>query len=267
MGVEMGTVIAIANQKGGSGKTTTTVNLAAALVKSGEKVLIVDMDPQAHCSKTLGFKLTHEDVSIVDVMRSPEDGIRRNVRSTALDNLHLAPSHINLSQVEMELAGEVGPARILSEALHDAMDAYDHIIIDCQPSLGILVLNCLLAAQEVIIPMEAEPLALDGMTALEQTIAKTRSRLANEIEILGVLATKFRKGTKLHEGLLEELREYWEDKVFDTVIHINIAAAEAVLDGIPVVIASPEATAAQDYTALAEEVIQRESKLQGVDQE
>lgn len=262
----MGRIIAIANQKGGSGKTTTTVNLAAALVKRAEKVLIVDMDPQAHCSKTLGFKLTHEDISIVDIMRTPEQGIERNIRPTALDDLHLAPSHINLSQVETELASEIGPARILREALHDVVSNYDHIIIDCQPSLGILVLNCLLAADEVIIPMEAEPLALDGMAALEQTIAKTRSRLANDIEVLGVLVTKFRRGTKLHEGLLEELREYWQQKVFNTVIHINIAAAEAVLDGIPVVIASPEATSAQDYVCLAEEVLERESEFQGLDQ-
>lgn len=262
----MGRIIAIANQKGGSGKTTTTVNLGAALVKRGEKVLIVDMDPQAHCSKTLGFKLTHEDISMVDVIRDPERGISRNIRSTALDDLHLAPSHINLSQVEMELASEVGPSRILAVSLREVENTYDHMIIDCQPSLGILVLNCLLAANEVIIPMEAEPLALDGMGALEQTITKTRTRLANEISILGVLVTKFRKGTKLHEGLLDELREYWQGKIFDTVIHINIAAAEAVLDGIPVVIASPEATAARDYSALAEEVLKREAEFQEVDQ-
>lgn len=260
----MGRIIAIANQKGGSGKTTTAVNLGAALVKHGEKVLIVDMDPQAHCSKTLGFKLTHEDISMVDVMREPEQGISRNIRSTALDNLHLAPSHINLSQVEMELASEVGPARILGVALREVADTYDHIIVDCQPSLGILVLNCLLAAREVIIPMEAEPLALDGMGALEQTISKTRTRLGNDIEILGVLVTKFRKGTKLHEGLLEQLQKHWQSKVFETVIHINIAAAEAVLDGIPVVVAAPEATAARDYLALAEEVLRRESEFQEV---
>ena len=263
----MGRIIAIANQKGGSGKTTTTVNLGAALVKRGERVLLVDMDPQAHCSKTLGLKLTHEDISMVDVVRDPEQGIERNIRSTALDNLHLAPSHINLSQAETELASEVGPSRILAVALQEATDAYDHIIIDCQPSLGILVLNCLLAAQEVIIPMEAEPLALDGMGALEQTIAKTRTRLANQIEILGVLVTKFRKGIKLHEGLLDELREYWQNKVFDTVIHINIAAAEAVLDGIPVVISAPDATSAKDYSALTEEVLKREKALERGDQE
>jgi len=255
-------IIAIANQKGGVGKTTTVANLGAALVTNHSKrILVVDMDPQSHCSKALGFKLTHEDMSLAHVMREPEAGIKHIIRETALDNLHIAPSHIDLSSTEMELAAEVGGTRILAVALQQVMGDYDHIIVDCPPSLGLLAVNGIVAANEVIIPMEAEPLALDGMGSLQKTIDKTRSRIANNIEILGVLVTKFRRGTTLHTGLLEELRNYWGDKVLRTVIHINIAAAEAVLDGMPVVIASPEATAAQDYNALAEEVLKREEKL------
>lgn len=259
----MGTIIAVANQKGGVGKTTTVVNLACALVsKFNEKVLVVDVDPQAHCSKALGFKLTHEDESMANVMHNPEKGIQHIIRETALDNLFIAPAHIDLSSTEMELASEVGGTRILAVALNQVIDNYDHILIDCPPSLGLLAVNGIVAAHEVIIPMEAEPLALDGMGALQKTLEKARTRIAANIEILGVLVTKYRKGTTLHKGLLDQLRNYWEDKVFKTVIHINIAAAEAVLDGLPVVISSPEATAAEDYISLAKEVIEREKILQ-----
>jgi len=259
----MGKIIAVANQKGGTGKTTTVVNLAGALVsKYKEKVLVVDVDPQAHCSKALGFKLMHEDENMADVMCDPEKGIEHIIRQTALDNLYVAPAHIDLSSSEMELASEVGGARILAVALNQVIDQYDHIIIDCPPSLGLLAVNGIVAAHEIIIPMEAEPLALDGMGALQRTFDKARTRIVSNIEILGVLVTKYRKGTTLHKELLEQLRTYWQDKVFKTVIHINIAAAEAVLDGLPVVVSSPEASAAEDYISLAKEVIEREKILQ-----
>lgn len=255
-------VIAIANQKGGTGKTTTTINLGASLVDKGEKILLVDMDSQANCSTGLGVYLTHADVSMRHVMSDPESGIRRIIRETAVEGLDIAPSHIELSTAELELAAQVGGTRCLAVALEDIVGEYDHVIIDSPPSLGILALNSIVAADEIIIPVEAEPYALEGMNSLEQTIERARRRLGRKVELLGVLATKFRKGTSLHTELLDKLREYWKEKVFDTVIHINIDVAAAAMECLPVVVVKPKSRAGQDYTSLAEEVLAREKQAE-----
>lgn len=256
----MGKIIAIANNKGGTGKTSTTINLGASLVNLGEKVLLVDMDSQANCSKGLGIILKTGDISIRDVLVDPSHGISRIIRQTAVDNLDIAPAHINLSTADLELASDVGGSNRLSVALSEVYNSYDHILIDTPPYLGILTINALVAAPSVIVPMEAEPYALDGMDVLEKTLEKTRIYLKHDIEILGVLVTKFRRGTTLHTEMLEQLRKYWTEKVFDTVIHINIDVASAAIDQLPLVVCKPQSKAAQDYTQLAEEVLRREQK-------
>ena len=256
----MGKIIAIANNKGGTGKTSTTINLGASLVNLGEKVLLVDMDSQANCSKGLGIILKTGDISIRDVLLDPAHGISRIIRQTAVDNLDIAPAHINLSTADLELTSDVGGSNRLSVALSEVYNSYNHILIDTPPYLGILTINALVAAPAVIVPMEAEPYALDGMDVLEKTLEKTRLYLKHDIDILGVLVTKFRRGTTLHTEMLEQLRKYWTEKVFDTVIHINIEVAAAAIDQLPLVVCKPQSKAAQDYTQLAEEVLRREQK-------
>ena len=258
----MARIIAVANQKGGTGKTTTTINLGAALVHKGEKVLLIDMDSQAHCSRGLGIRLKETDKSIRDAVCEPENGISHVIRNTAVDNLDIAPSHIYLSTVELELASQVGAARRLAVALEEVLDKYDHIIIDAPPSLGLLAVNSIVASQEVIIPMEAELYALDGMDALENTIIKTKRYLGHDVAILGVLATKFRKGTSIHNEIMDQLKEHWQDKVFNTVIHLNTDIPASVADQLPVVIVKNNSTGSKDYIDLAEEVLEREKSKQ-----
>ena len=255
-------IITIVNQKGGTAKTTTAINLGAAFVLKGERVLLVDMDSQANCSKGLGIRLRTTEVSIRDLLQNPDQPIEHIIRPTALDDLYVLPSNIYLASVEMELSSRVGGTHRLAVILQSVVSNYDHIVIDAPPSLGLLAVNCLLAAQWVIIPMESEPYALDGMDALENTISETKKHLQHSVEVLGVLVTKFRKGTTVHSELLQQLRDYWKEKLFTTVVHMNIDVAASGMAEMPVVAYKPNSTAGQDYIALAEEVLNREKQAE-----
>lgn len=256
----MGYVIAIANQKGGVGKTTTAINLGAALALKGRKVLLVDIDPQANCSAGLGIRLTKDEPGMQDIIIHPEKGIDEIICQTAVTGLDIVPSHINLSAKEQEMYSQVGGERALAIALKNVVPRYDYIIIDTPPSLGMLSLNGIVAANSVIIPMEAEIYALDGMEALQQLIERVRTRLERHVEVMGIVITRYQKTTKVHSELYNQLKVYWGDKIFDTVIRKNVDVAAAALASTPVVVMMPKSMAGEDYVALAEEVEQRGQK-------
>lgn len=217
------------------------------------------MDPQANCSRGLGIFVKEAVTNMRDVLNDPEKGISRIVCPTAMDALSIAPSNIYLSAAEGELTAGVGGPHRLAVALTEVRGKYDHILIDAPPSLGVLAVNALVAAEYVIIPMEAETYALMGMDLLEQTIERTRRFLSHDVVVLGVLVTKFRSGTTLHTELLEQLRSQWGNRVFDTVINMNTDIPTAAAEQLPVVVAKPQSTGA-NYTALAEEVLSREKQ-------
>lgn len=250
----MAKIIAIANQKGGVAKTTTTVNLGAALVERGRKVLLIDMDPQANCSTGLGIKTTKEDPGIHQVMLNPESGVNDAIYKTAIDGLSIVPSHIDLSAAEQELSSQVGAEWVLSIAIKDIIDNYDYIIIDTPPSLGLLSVNGLVAADSVIIPMEAEIYSLEGTEALQTLIERIRKRLRHPIEILGVLITRYQGTTKIHSTVHEKLKSYWGDKIFKTVIRKNVDIGASALACTPVIAMAPKSSGAQDYIEFAKEV-------------
>jgi len=253
----MSHIIAIANQKGGTGKTTTTLNLGAALTQGGETVLLVDMDSQANCSSGLGVVLAGRDLSIKDVLLRDEEaeGI---TRETPIDGLYLMPSRLSLADIEMQLTTEIGGFRRLAVALSKEKDRYGHIIIDCPPSLGILCINGIVASDEIIIPMEGETYAMEGMEAFEGMLENISVAYGHKPFVLGILITKFRKGTTLHEGMLSTLRQKRPGGVFETVIRQNIEVASANVEKMPVVALRPDCRGAQDYIALADEVLNRE---------
>ena len=259
----MGRIVAIANQKGGVGKTTTAVNLGAALVARDRKVLLIDMDPQANCSTGLGIRITKDDPGIHHVMLNPESGINDAVYETAIDGLDIIPSHIDLSAAEQELSAQVGAEWVLSIAIKDIIDDYDYIIIDTPPSLGLLSVNGLVAANSVIIPMEAEIYALEGTEALQTLIDRIRKRLRHPIEISGVLITRYQGTTKIHSTVHEKLKSYWEDKIFETVIRKNVDIGAAALASTPVIAMTPKSSGAQDYVKLAMEVERGSQKNDG----
>ncbi|MBN1355763.1 ParA family protein [bacterium] len=251
-------IIAVTNQKGGSGKTTTSVNLAAALALNERKVLLVDLDPQANATIGLGFSSTDLDKSIYHVLIDPDAEMPEIVRKTDLVNLDLVPATIHLSGAEVELVNTIGREITLREKLLPVVDRYDYIIIDCPPSLGLLTLNALTTAREIIIPVQTHFYALEGMSLLMNTIDLVRKRLNHKLNITGILATIYQSGTKLSERVMEELRKYFGKQVFETIIRMNVKLAEAPGHGQPVMLYDSESNGAVDYMDLAREVISGE---------
>lgn len=250
-------IISLVNQKGGVGKTTTTNNLGASLVKAGKRVLLIDLDPQANLSYSLGVR-GGDYKSIYDVLRGTAK--LKDIILTHKNGVDIAPSHINLSGVELELASQVGREQILKDALNGVADNYDYVLIDCAPSLGIITLNALVASKEVFIPVQTEVLALQGMSQLLKTINLVRERLNSELEVTGVIGTMYDSRKKLSEEVMESLNEHFSGKLFKTLIRSNVSLAESPSSGVDIISYKADSYGAKDYQALAEEVIKQEDK-------
>jgi chromosome partitioning protein len=252
----MSRVIAVINQKGGSGKTTTAVNLGAYLARLGKTVLLIDLDPQANSTIHLGLKPHEVEMSIYDIMMD-EKSFSDIVLGTEIENLYIAPANINLSGVEIELAGIVGREMVLKDAVEEIKNDYDYILIDCPPSLGLLTVNALTMAKELIIPVQTEFFALEGMGKLFQTVEVVKKRLNRDLKITGIVPTMFDTRTNMSREVIEKIREYFGGRVYKTMIRKNVRLAEASSHGKPIVLYDPHSTGAQDYEALSKEVDSR----------
>ncbi len=251
----MGRVTAIANQKGGVGKTTTAVNLAACLAAGGRSVLLADFDPQGNATQGLGVNKNTLENTVYDALVNGV-AMEEVVLPTEVDMLRLAPSNRDLVGAEVELVGVERREYVLRDRLAAVRDAYNRIIIDCPPSLSLLTLNALVAADDVIIPLQCEYYALEGLSELLQTVILVRDKLNPSLRVLGVLLT-MHQHTNLSRQVMEDVRGYLGGKVFDTVIPRNVTLSEAPSFGKPVILYDLKSPGAQAYMALAREVISR----------
>lgn len=253
----MGKIITIANQKGGVGKTTTAVNLSASLAAAEKKVLLVDVDPQANATSGIGFDPRQLERSVYDVLVNEED-IQSVIKQTKVPNLELVPSHINLVGAEVELIQVVAREELLRNALNPIRDNYDFIFIDCPPSLGILTLNALTAADDVLLPIQCEYYALEGMGHLLNTIKLVQKSLNKKLNLHWVLLTMYDNRLNLCNQVAQEVRGFFKEKVFETVVPRNVRLSEAPSFGLPIILYDVSSAGAQNYMKLAEEILTNE---------
>ncbi|WP_188112945.1 ParA family protein [Mycobacterium simiae] len=250
-------VVAMCNQKGGVGKTTSTINLGAALAECGRRVLLVDMDPQGALSAGLGVPHYELEKTIHNVLVEPRVSIDDVLIHTRVNNMDLVPSNIDLSAAEIQLVNEVGREQTLARALHPVLDRYDYVLIDCQPSLGLLTVNGLACANGVVIPTECEFFSLRGLALLTDTVEKVHDRLNPRLEISGILLTRYDPRTVNSREVMARVVERFGDLVFDTVITRTVRFPETSVAGEPITTWAPKSGGALAYRALAREFIHR----------
>lgn len=253
----MGRIIAVANQKGGVGKTTTSINLAACLAEKGKKVLAVDMDPQGNLTSGLGVDKDSVEKSIYELIIGEVD-IKEVINKEVLENLDIIPTSIDLSAAEIELIGVDDKEYILRNAIDQVKDQYDFVIIDCPPSLSMLTINAMTTADSVIVPTQCEYYALEGLSQLIHTVELVKDRLNSKLEIEGVVFTMYDARTNLSLQVVENVKDNLQQNIYKTIIPRNIRLAEAPSYGLPINKYDPKSTGAESYMRLADEVIERE---------
>ena len=253
----MGRIIAVAIQKGGVGKTTTSINLAACLAEKGKKVLAVDMDPQGNLTSGLGVDKDSVEKSIYELIIGEVD-IKEVINKEVLENLDIIPTSIDLSAAEIELIGVDDKEYILRNAIDQVKDQYDFVIIDCPPSLSMLTINAMTTADSVIVPIQCEYYALEGLSQLIHTVELVKDRLNSKLEIEGVVFTMYDARTNLSLQVVENVKDNLQQNIYKTIIPRNIRLAEAPSYGLPINKYDPKSTGAESYMRLADEVIERE---------
>ncbi len=250
----MGKIIALANQKGGVGKTTTAINLAASLATLEKKVLVIDEDPQANASSGLGVDIKKIDCSIYECLINNTDP-HEAIYTTDIDGLDVIPSHIDLVGAEIEMLDLPDREKVLKKVLDPMRVEYDYILIDCSPSLGLLTVNALTCADSVIIPVQCEYFALEGISKLLNTIKIIKSRLNTALEIEGFVLTMYDSRLRLANQIYDEVKKHFQELVFKTVIQRNVKLSEAPSHGLPVILYDAESTGSKNYLSLAKEII------------
>ena len=254
----MGKIIALANQKGGVGKTTTTMNLGASLATLEKNVLIVDADPQANASSGMGVDIKEVECSLYECIANKAD-IRDAIYTTDIDNLDIIPSHIDLVGAEIEMLNMENREKILRKLLEPIRNEYDYILIDCSPSLGLITVNALTAADSVIIPVQCEYFALEGISKLLNTIKIIKNKLNSSLEIEGFLLTMYDSRLRLANQIYDEVKRHFQELVFKTVIQRNVKLSESPSHGLPVILYDADSTGSKNHLALAKEIISKNS--------